>query len=300
LPGLNIREVASGLEFPEGPVALPGGEVVVVELRGGRVTGISPDGTKRTIATVGGGPNGAALGPDGALYVVNSGGFAWSHVGDLIMPFAADGSTKPDDFNGGWIDRVDMASGGVETILDSFEGLPLCGPNDIVFDRDGGMWFTDFGKTRNRSMDLGAVYYAAADGSQVRCVANNLIGPNGIGLSPGGDRLYVAESYTGRVLQWTISGPGEVEGRSAVYISTPENFDSLAVEADGTVVAAAMRGLCVVRPDRTWEVMEMPDVLTTNVCFAGPDLTTAFVTLSARGRLVRLDWPRPGLELNWN
>jgi gluconolactonase len=41
----------------------------------------------------------------------------------------------------------------------------------------------------------------------------------------------------------------------------------------------------------------MPDPMTTNVAFGGPDRTTAYVTLSGYGRLVSLDWPRPGLAL---
>jgi gluconolactonase len=264
------------------------------------VTAVSPDGTKRVIAAVGGGPNGAALGPDGALYVVNNGGYTWGEVGGLTVPVGADGGTEPEGFEGGWVDRVDLESGRVERVLDAFEGRRFCGPNDIVFDRDGGMWFTDFGKTRARTMDLGAVYYAAADGSGLRLVAGHLIGPNGIGLSPEGDRLYVAETYSGRLLQFAVTGPGEVAGRATVYVSTPESFDSLAVEADGTVVVAAVAGLCVVKPDRSWEVIGMPDVITTNVCFGGPDLDRAFVTLAGAGRLVELDWPRPGLRLNFN
>jgi gluconolactonase len=297
--GLNLREVTSGLQYPEGPVALPGGDVVVVEVRAGRVTRVSPDGTKRVVATVGGGPNGAAVGPDGALYVVNNGGFTWGEINGLTVPVGPGGGNEPEGFGGGWVDRVDLESGRVDRILDSCDGQPFCGPNDIVFDAHGGMWFTDFGKTRARSMDLGALYYSAADGSKVRCVANRIIGPNGIGLSPEGDRLYVAETYSGRLLEWTVTGPGQVEDRATVAVSTPESFDSLAVEADGTVVVAAIRGLCVVRPDRGWEVVEMPDVITTNVCFGGPELKTAFVTLSGGGRLVRLDWPRPGLRLRW-
>jgi gluconolactonase len=79
---------------------------------------------------------------------------------------------------------------------------------------------------------------------------------------------------------------------------TPDHFDSLAVEADGTVVVAAIgHGLCLVRPDGAIEHVPMPDHMTTNVCFGGPDLRTAYVTLSAGGRLVSLDWPRSGLRL---
>ena len=81
--------------------------------------------------------------------------------------------------------------------------------------------------------------------------------------------------------------------------ATPDYFDSLAVEASGRIVVAALlAGLCVVDPaDGSYEHVALPDPMVTNVCFGGPDLRTAYVTLSASGRLVALEWPRPGLRL---
>src|SRR4029450_9467972 len=80
-------EIASGLEFPEGPVAMPDGSVVLVEMLGPRLTRVRPDGTKETVAEMPGGPNGAALGPDGAMYVCNNGGcFSPVRMGELMVP----------------------------------------------------------------------------------------------------------------------------------------------------------------------------------------------------------------------
>ncbi|MGK2964424.1 MAG: SMP-30/gluconolactonase/LRE family protein [Tepidiformaceae bacterium] len=72
-----FREVASGLGFPEGPVALPDGDLLVTEIMHGKVARVKPDGTKSVFAVTGGGPNGMAVGPDGAYYVTQNGGFAW-------------------------------------------------------------------------------------------------------------------------------------------------------------------------------------------------------------------------------
>jgi gluconolactonase len=293
----SLREVAVGLAFPEGPVVLPNGDLLVVEVRAGRLTRVAPDGTKEVIAELRGGPNGAAIGPDGAAYVVNNGGFAWSDTWGFPVPLDADGSNEPAGFAGGWIDRVDLTTREVIRLYDGFEGVPFVGPNDIVFDDAGGFWFTDFGKVRARTMDRGSVYYAKPDGSSIVRAADHLIGPNGIGLSPDGRRLVVAETYTGRLLGWDVAQPGELAGDPEVVVATPEVFDSLAFEADGSVVIGAMRGLCVVRPDRTWHVVELPDFMSTNVCFGGTGERTAYVTLSARGRLVAIDWPRPGHRL---
>jgi gluconolactonase len=296
--GDDVTIVASGLGFPEGPVVLPDGDVLVVEVRLGRLTRVHPDGELTVVAEVGGGPNGAAIGPDGLAYVVNNGGFSWSEIHGMILPVDETGSNRPPDFTGGWVDRVDLATGEVTRLLDDFDGESFLGPNDIVFDPRGGFWFTDFGKMGPRSMDRGGVYWSSADGSDVRRIAQGLTGPNGIGLSPDGATLYAAETHSGRLLAWDVTAPGEVAGPHRIVTSTPNHFDSLAVEADGTVVVAAIQhGLCAIRPDGSLEYTPMPDVMTTNIAFGGDDLRTGYVSLSGAGRLARVEWPRPGLAL---
>ena len=297
-----MREVATGLQFPEGPVAMPDGSVVLVEIRRGTLTRVTPEGKVEVVADLGGGPNGAAVGPDGAVYICNDGGFAWTQVGDMFVPMdLATMSSQPPNFEGGWIERVDLETGESTVLYREIDGNRFTSPNDIVFDTDGGFWFTDLGKTRPRDMDRGGLYYARPDGSSVTEVSFGLLGPNGVGLSPAGDRVYVAESFTGRLRAWDVDGPGEVRDRGGtVLLPTAGHFDSLAVEEDGTVVIAAIGdGLCCYRPDGSHEFVTMPDPFTTNVCFGGDDLRTAYVTLSGTGRLVATDWPRPGLKLNY-
>ena len=76
---MEYRVVATDIEFAEGPLELPGGDILYTEIRAGTLTRVSPDGSrKETFATTGGGPNGAAIGPDGAIYVTQNGGFQWS------------------------------------------------------------------------------------------------------------------------------------------------------------------------------------------------------------------------------
>src|SRR4051794_28052379 len=150
-PMPDVRVLATDLEFPEGPVAMPDGSVVLVEIRGRRLTRVWPDGRKEVAAEIPGGPNGAALGPDGKIYICNNGGFGWIPSRDTMMP----GAPEPHEYIGGSIQRVDLTTGKVETVIDRCGEHLLKGPNDLVFDRHGGLWFSDLGKRRARDMDVG-------------------------------------------------------------------------------------------------------------------------------------------------
>ena len=299
--------VAEGLRFPEGPIAMDDGSVLLVEIRGACLTRVWPDGSKELVADFGdpatAGPNGAAVGPDGSVVVCNNGGMVWTRHRDWDIPQELrTGVTQTADYDGGSIDRVDPSTGEISTLYSECDGTPLRAPNDVVFDASGGFWFTDHGKTRADEVDRCGVYYAAPDGSSIRRAIFPLFQPNGIGLSPAGDTLYVAETPTGRLWAFELTGPGTLADpnphRARNVVNSLGLFDSLAVEADGTVVVAAIgQGLCVVRPDGDTSFVAMDDPITTNVCFGGPDLMTAYVTLSATGRLVSMPWPRPGLPL---
>ncbi len=298
----ELTELAGGLRFPEGPIAMPDGSVLVVEIARGTLTRIGPDGSVDVVADCGGGPNGAAIGPDGKVYVCNNGGFEWHEVSGLLLP-----GNQPDDYAGGRIQRVDIETGEVEDLYVEVDGHGLRGPNDLVFDETGGFWFTDHGKNRPRDRDRGGLYYARADGSEIREVVHPLMAPNGVGLSPAGDRLYVAETHEGRLYRWDLSGPGEIKDyfgpdHRGELLADPEGgplFDSLAVDADGNVCVATIRngGITVVAPDGEHHHVSFPDPLTTNICFGGAGLRTAFVTLSGTGRLVSCAWPTAGLPL---
>ena len=114
------------------------------------------------------------------------------------------------DYAGGRIERVDLETGAVESSIETAGEVPLKGPNDLVFDRHGGFYFSDLGKVRAREMDRGAVYYAKADGSVITEVAFPMVTPNGVGLSPDGTTLYVAETEAARLWAFDIVEPGVV------------------------------------------------------------------------------------------
>lgn len=295
----QITEITTGLQFPEGPIAMPDGSIIVVEIQRGTVSRVSPEGSIEVIATPGGGPNGAAIGPDGACYICNNGGFEWHERNGLVFP-----GDQPNDYSGGRIERVDLSSGEVSVLYTECNGNPLRGPNDIVFDRQGGFWFTDHGKNRPRDKDRTGVYYATIDGQHIREVIFPLEAPNGIGLSPAEDQLYVAETPTGRLWSFDISEPGVIDGARRMLAQIPDYhmFDSLAVDAEGNICVATLitGGITVHSPDgERAQLIEMPDILTTNICFGGEDLKTAYITLSSTGSLVSIPWHCAGLPLNF-
>jgi len=299
----ELQEITSGLRFPEGPVCLEDGSVLVVEIQAGALTKVAADGSKSVVAQTGGGPNGAAIGPDGKCYVCNNGGFEWHELGGLTVP-----GLQPADYTGGSLQRVDLETGAVETVYTECDGVPLKGPNDLVFDSEGGVWFTDLGKTRERESDRTGVFYARPDGSSISEEIFPMDCANGSGLSPEGDRLYVAETPTGRVFYFDLEGPGRIKpnplspngGHLLVGLPGLQLFDSMAVDSAGNVCVATIinGGITIVSPDgQNVEHVPTGDPMTTNIAFGGPDLRTAYITLSGTGRLVAMPWRNPGLRL---
>ncbi len=304
---MQYRVVTTGLAFPEGPLELPGGDILVTEIRTGTLARVKADGTKSTFATTGGGPNGAALGPDGAVYIAQNGGFQWNpaHINgqDVFMP-----GEQPEDYIGGQIQRVSADGNEVTTIYSECNGERLKGPNDLVFDAEGNFYFTDHGKNRPRDRDRTGIYYASPDGKMIKEIIFPMEAPNGCSLSPDGKILYIAETPTARVWAVPLTGPGQPAGRT-VLATVPGGpprglamLDSMCVDGDGNVLVATLisSGITTITPAGVTSLEPVDDILTTNCCFGGPDLRTLYVTASATGRLLAFDnWPTTGLKLNF-
>lgn len=306
-PTPKFRVIATGLKFPEGPFVMADGSIGVCEIAAGRLTRIAPDGTTSLLADVGGGPNGAALGPDGTCYVCNNGGLSFN------------GPVSDDPL--GSIQKVDLATGKVSTLYRFVDGRPLIRPNDLVFDTVGGFWFTDQGRAHTRTQDYGGIYWARNDGSEIREVIFPATTCNGIAISPDGKTLYVVGMPGLRqVAAYNIVGPGQLEEETAwiefgrqrtgrrvkprlvASLGGDRSFDSMRVDSAGNLILGTtiMGGLTVISPDgKTIEHIPMPDPMTTNLAFGGSDLRTVYVCFSTRGEVVAMQWPRPGKRLQF-
>ncbi len=290
---MSIEVLAEGLMFPEGPITMPDGSVILVEIARGALSRVW-NGKVEVICDLGGGPNGAALGPDGAVYVTNNGGGA----GAGPLP----GRPR---IQGG-IDRVDLASGRFERIYDRVGDNLLSAPNDLVFDRQGGFWFTDLGHAGGRVRHQSGLYYARPDGSHVEELSFFGTGYNGVGLSPDEQTVYAAETFTGRLIAFDLAAPGQIikGGRGGRLVGNAPGramLDSLAVQVNGDIAIAALPdGIVTMTPEGACRTTPLDDKMTTNICFGGVDMCDAYATLSHTGRLVRLRWPEPGLKLNFS
>ena len=277
----RLVEVCGGLRFPEGPVSMPDGSVVLTEMFGGRLTRVAPDGSKTTVAEMAGLPNGLAIGPDGAWYLCNNGGaFTPLEIGGLLYP----GEFDPARYIGGRIQRFDPVSGEVTDLYTHCGDVALRAPNDLVFDAHGGFWFTDHGIRHGRNADRTGIYYARADGSHIVEVVFPVDSPNGIGLSPAGDVLYWAETHSGRVFQRRVASPGVLaasgDGVPPLLCGLPgmQLLDSLAVDGAGNVCVATLvnGGVTVIAPNgEVVDFIETDDRITTNICFGGEGCGTA-------------------------
>lgn len=302
---MSLTTLATGLRFPEGPVVLPDGSIALVEIEAQVVSRIAPDGTRSVIARPGGGPNGLAAGPDNTLILCNNGGFTWHEEPEILRP----SGTAP-DYTHGRIEVVDIATGAVRTLYDRCGDVMLKGPNDLQLDGKGGFWFSDLGKVRARDRDHGGVYWAALDGSKIIEAAFPIFGgANGIGISPDGEKLYVAETETGRLWAFDIMGPGHLRKNpwpstsgASLLCQFPgfRRLDSLAITAAGNIVVATLVSgeITTVSPSgEILDVVKMPERMPTNICFGGADMRTAYITLSNTGKLVSMPWREAGLKL---
>jgi gluconolactonase len=276
------KVIAEGLGFPEGPAFDRRGNLYVVEIQGGQVSRIAPDGQRSLFARTGGGPNGSAFGPDGNLYVCNNGGFP------------RPGTER----ERGRIERI-TPGGAVSVLIDRIDGDPLASPNDLCFDAHGNFYFTDpvWGANLEEAPP-GGVCFSDLSG-RARQLHTGLKFPNGIGVTPDGTQLLVCESITSKLHAFEILAPG-VLSPPTEFARLPDGAipDGFAFDEAGNVLCCGFRSgkIHVFPPQGGARIgsIDFEDPQVTNVCFGGPGRRTLFVTESGLGRVVAVEWERPG------
>lgn len=346
LDNSKIEVMSSGLGYPEGPIHCSDGSILLVEIKNQQLSHIPAEGGEaKKVASIPGGPNGAAVGADGNIVVCNDGGFDWIPIPSKDKPLIWVAGNQPDDYLGGKLQCVDTSTGEVIDLAchcakrESPPGTPvpdwdpayqLKGLDDLVVDEVGGIWFTDYGKMRERDKDITGVYYLSPDRKTLTQKVYPLNNPNGIALSPDGKRLYVALTFERKVIYFEISEPGVIKANSVTgpgqgvldgsYLLTADLpgqsvLDSMAVDEQGNVYVATMLpqgnnpftngGISIISPQGDVEFVEikLPDnsfvPLPSNICFGGPDMKTAYITCGGSGHLIKMPAAIPGLKLNF-
>jgi gluconolactonase len=275
VPVTEGEVVASGLQFPEGPV-WRAGELVFTEIEGGVVSRWTAAGGVDRLAHTGGGPNGAASGPDGVLYVTQNGGM------------------DPDARVTAGIQRIGR-DGEVSLVVTSVAGFELGAPNDLAFGPDGRLWFTDprAAPDPGRNQEPGRIFAVDPTTGEGELVLElEPVFPNGIAFLGDGSLVWT-ESFSRRVMRL-------VDGRAEAIIRLPERHapDGLCVDRDGRLYVASTFAHCVsvVDDGEIVDKLMCGDGMATNCCFGGTDL---YVTESRRGTIWRFALGREGLALTF-
>ena len=222
------------------------------------------------------------------------------HTNGIMI--AADGRMLACQMDGQVV-AYDVESGQAKVLADSYDGKRFNAPNDLVIDKQGGIYFTDplFRAPDPLPQGVQTVYYIAPSG-EVKRVTEHIAAPNGIGLSPDGQRLYVIPSQQSEMLVYDVAGPGELSnGRTLCRVTQPPGMDNtggdgMTVDVNGNLYITTHLGVEIFSPEgKRMGLVEFPEQ-PANVTFAGPNRTTMYVT--ARTGLYRVEMPIAGLPPN--
>jgi gluconolactonase len=257
--------LVSGFITLEGPAFDKDGNLFFVDWEIHSIQKLPPGGSPSEFYNTGGIPAGLAFHPDGSLYVADEG----------------------DDIHG--ILRI-TPDGKGEIVVNSFGGKPLNGANDLVFDKDGVLYFSDPWRT---SVDnpVGGFYRYFPDGT-LEQIDTGLAFPNGLAITADGSAVILAETGHNRLLRYAINADGTIGPREHwATLSGPTGPDGMAFDANGDLYVAHFN---VGRVDifdpsgKEVEQIVFPGPKTTNCAFGGPDGKTLVVTECATGSIYQV------------
>lgn len=262
--------------WAEGPAFDKAGNLHFVNWTASSIMRLTPDGELSEVFNTGGIPAGLAFSPDGALWIADEG----EHIHGLL--------------------RVDLDTKTSEIVVNSYQGKPLKGANDLVFGADGTVYFSDPWQTSLEN-PTGGFYRLLPNGTLDR-IDNGLAFPNGVAIDPAGAYVYLAETQRNRILRYAINADGSVGDREHwADTSTPPGPDGMCFAANGELYSARFNGwgVDVYAPDGSLqEHIDIPGAKTTNCCFGGPNNSTLYVTDVDTEALYTVELSVRGLPLN--
>jgi gluconolactonase len=269
----DLSLVVSGFDSPEGPAFDREGNLYFVNWNSSSIVRLTPDGKASEFFNTGGVPAGLAFHRDGSLYVADE--------GDAIHGV------------------LRIRDGEAEIVVNTFGGEPLNGANDLVFDRDGVLYFSDPWRSSAEN-PIGGFYRYFPDGTLER-IDHGLAFPNGVAISPDGRSVYLAETYRNRILRYPIATDGTIGAREAFAPLPGEHGpDGMACDEAGNLYVAHYGGgkVAVFSPSGELAAeIPVPGANVTNVAFGGPDRRTLVITDVETASLYSTRVEIPGLPL---
>jgi gluconolactonase len=290
---------AGGAQSPpatERAGAIPGGDPAAA-----LIPGIGPLGPVAKIATDFVFTEGAASRADGEYLffndIRNNRTWRYTIINQKLEPVREDnqaangmmmntaGELVTCEMGAGRVTAFNPTTAQLRVLADQFEGKRFNACNDLVIDRQGGIYFTDpgFGAPNPLPQGTHAVYYLSPDGTVARLI-EDLNAPNGIILSPDETTLYVAPTFETRVVAYSVEAPGKLgPGRTLCELELPEGktqsgADGVSIDVQGNLYATTAAGIQVIAPDgRHLGIIEVPEQ-PANCAFGGPDFKTLFIT----------------------
>jgi gluconolactonase len=264
--GAEIKKVASGFGFTEGPVWDPRGFLYVSDEKQYKIFKVYPDGRSEAFSSIKD-PDGSTFDKDGRLIDAASG----LRAVILVNP---DGTYK--------------------VLADKFEGKRFNSPNDVVLGPDGALYFTDptldLPKGETQELEVKGVYRLAADGS-LKLLIKDRNQPNGIAFSPDGKKLYVDDSHTRSIYVYDVTPTGDMtNGRLFGNEDGPPRSggpDGIKVDVKGNVFVTGPFGIWVWSPQgKHIGTIVLPEGAA-NLAWGDSDYRTLYITATTSVYSVR-------------
>lgn len=254
----DLKTIGDDFQFTEGPAADGKGNLYFTDIPANRIYQLNAAGKLSTFVEPSNHKNGLMVTTAGQL-------LACEMDGALVV--------------------LDLPSAERKVLTDKYEGKRYNAPNDLVIDKQGGIYFTDprFRAPEPWPQGKEAVYYRSPTGKVTRLI-EDLKAPNGVILSPDEKTLYVIPSMSKEMMAYQVGADGMLsEGRVFCTLKQPEGRDNtggdgLTIDTEGNLYITSALGIQVYSPEGkhlgTIEFPQQP----ANVAFGGKDLKTLYVT----------------------
>lgn len=261
--------------FLEGPSFDRAGNLWVTDIPYGRIFKISPDRQWTLVTQYDGWPNGLAIHRDGRIFIADY------KQGILVL---------------------DPETGKVEPVVYHRHSEHFRGCNDLTFDSQGTLYFTDQGQS-GMHMPNGRVYRYNPETTKLHLLIDTGESPNGLVLNKAEDVLYVAMTRGNTIWRLPLMADGTVS-KVGVFMHLSGGLsgpDGMALDEDGGIWIAHAGNGCVwgfsPMGEPHWRIVSEAGVTTTNIAFGGESGREMFITASDTGHILHATTKETGNTL---